>query len=219
MRRINLILYVCLFLDIGWRFMTKWLTHILLVFFSYNCAVINASESDHVNNQLHSGIFLIASERLDQSALSHTVIYLVQHSEEGTSGFIINRPTASKVNQAFPEIHASDATNSIVYFGGPLHTDYLFILTQTQYTKGLFPVENDIYFGTGDQVPLRLQGENKRDKIRSYAGFMIWGPEQLQEEIKSGDWVTAPASIDVLFSEEPDNIWKKLYDRWAGSWI
>jgi len=107
----------------------------------------------------------------------------------------------------------------MLYFGGPLHSTYLFMLTQTQFSHGLHSIKDDIYFGAGDQVKMRLRSDNKRDKIRAYAGFMSWGPDQLDQEITNGNWLLTPAPIEQLFDQDTSKLWKTLYQRWGGSWI
>jgi len=193
------------------------LSFIIIFSFSVNSNAETDKKSKYSN--LTKGIFLVASEQLQNSPMSKTVIYITQHDQAGTSGFIVNRPTNLHINQAFPETHASASTNKMLYFGGPLHTRYLFMLTQTQFTHGLHAIKSNIYFGAGEEVQMRLRSENTRDKIRTYAGFMSWGPEQLTAEIDRGDWILTPASIDQLFKQDTTKLWKDLVKRWGGSWI
>lgn len=190
-----------------------------LFIFSISTNSMAETDKKKARNNLAKGVFLVASEKLDNTPLAKTVLYVTQHDHAGTSGFIVNRPTNVKINKAFPKIHASDSTNKMLYFGGPLHTTYLFMLTQTEFGHGLHAIKNNIYFGAGDQVKMRLRSENKRDKIRAYAGFMSWGPDQLDDEIARGDWILTPAPIEQLFSQDTSNLWQTLYTRWGGSWI
>lgn len=162
----------------------------------------------------------MASEDLDYTSMRHTVIYLIQHDEGGTSGVIINRPTNLTINEAFPETHASNKGNGTLFFGGPLHTQYLFMLTETGFTQGLHAIDQGIYFGTGEEIKLRLQAEKTPDKMKTFAGFMSWGPGQLESEISEGIWIMAPAKKQQVFNAEAeDALWNALYKRWAGSWI
>jgi len=190
-----------------------------LVIFSISANSSAETEKKKKHSNLTKGIFLVASEQMQNSPMSKTVIYITQHDEAGTSGFIINRPTNLQINQAFPETHASTSSNKMLYFGGPLHSRYLFMLTQTQFTHGLHAIKSNVYFGAGEEVQMRLRSENTRDKIRTYAGFMSWGPEQLNTEIDQGDWILTPASIDQLFNQDTKDLWKNLIKRWGGSWI
>jgi len=201
--------------------MSKYLKHslalltIVLVAFSMN----SFAESAKKYGNLTKGIFLIATDGLEYTSLNKTVIYITQHDKSGTSGLIINRPTKLDINEAFPETHASDTTNETLYFGGPLHTKHMFMLTETDFSQGLHPVNQNVYFGTGKEMTVRLQSDNNRDKIRTFAGFMSWGPEQLESELDSGNWVMAPGNPTQLFTKDGDDLWKTLYRRWAGSWI
>jgi len=196
----------------------KHLVFILILMAGFtNQALAETSKKKYGN--LNKGVFLVATDKLKYSSMHKTVIYITQHDQAGTSGFIINRPTEAHVNDAFPDIHASSETNGTVYFGGPLHTQYLFILTQTQFSEGLYPINQNVYFGTGPAMSVRLQSENSHDKIRSFAGFMSWGPEQLEHELDAGEWILAPGNPAELFEADSDTLWTSLYKRWAGSWI
>ena len=190
-----------------------------IILLSLTTPAFAASQAQNKHSNLNKGVFIVASDQLDHGAMRHSVIYVIQHDEAGTSGIIINRPTNLKINEAFPDTHASKVGNSTLYFGGPLHTQYLFMLTETQFTQGLFPVDHGIYFGTGEAIKMRLQADKRRDKMKTFAGFMSWGPGQLEQEIKNGNWVLAPASKESVFDAKPETIWETLYKRWAGSWI
>ncbi len=199
---------------------TKVFISVLVIFFisASNTYAIEPEEKEKHSN-LTKGVFLVASNKLQYSPLAKTVIYVTQHDTAGTSGFIINQATDLLINQAFPETQASKSTNKILYFGGPLHSKYLFMLTQTQFSRGLHAINKNIYFGAGEEVKMRLRSENKRDKIRIYAGFMSWGPHQVDDEISKGDWIITPAPSEQLFSKDTTKLWENLTRRWAGSWI
>ncbi|MDX1812785.1 MAG: YqgE/AlgH family protein [Gammaproteobacteria bacterium] len=200
--------------------MKKQITFLILFFSTLlflNAAWAIDPDKQKVAN-LNKGVFLIASKQLDYTSMRKTVIYLVQHDEAGSSGIIINHPTNLKINEAFPDTKASDYSNKTLFFGGPLHTQYLFMLTQTKFTRGLFEINQGVYFGTGDQIKVRLQAEKTPDTIRTFAGFMSWGPEQLEQEIMDGTWILSPAAPEEVFSKDSTKLWEKLFKRWSGSW-
>jgi putative transcriptional regulator len=47
-------------------------------------------------------------------------------------------------------------------------------------------------------------------KFRIFAGCAGWSPEQLEGEISRGDWLTFPASTDMIFHKDPYAIWDLL---------
>jgi len=195
------------------------LTRTILVLLTCFIYSISLADENQQSSQLKKGNFLIASDSIETGALAKSVIFITQHDTAGTSGFIVNRPTNLNINEAFPETRASSATNKTLYFGGPLHTQYLFMLTQTEFTRGVFPVRKDVFFAAGKEVTMRLRAENKRDKIRTFAGFISWGPDQLKDELAKGDWVLAPGDVTQLFAKDTSHLWKSLYNRWAGKWM
>ncbi len=190
-----------------------------IILLALSFSALAESSVDKKLANLHKGIFVIASDHLDNSSMRKVVIYLIQHDDSGHSGVIVNRPTNLSINEAFPETHASDAANGQLFFGGPLHTQYLFMLTQTRFTHGLFNVDHDICFGTGDEIIMRLQAEKAPDKMKTFAGFFSWGPGQLETEITNGDWIMAPATAEAVLNTDTEELWDTLYKRWAGSWI
>jgi putative transcriptional regulator len=53
------------------------------------------------------------------------VILLADHDEEGSVGFIINKPLKYTINDLLPEINASFK----IYNGGPVEQDNLYLST------------------------------------------------------------------------------------------
>ena len=74
------------------------------------------------------------------------------------------------------------------------------------------------------KVPLRCQaptppavtmlsvgsGFSPTKKVRMFAGYAGWSPGQLEDEMKRGAWVTHPASLELVFNIDPQNLWKKI---------
>lgn len=129
---------------------------------------------------------------------------------------LIDRPTSLLMKRFLTHMQPIQQITHC-FFGGPLHSQYLFILTQTDSPDGLYPINRQVHFGTGDEMKMRLHSETN-DIIRTYAGFMSWGPGQLEEELTNGDWILAPGNIKQLFAENTSEMWKTLYRLWAGSW-
>jgi len=188
-----------------------------LIFLLTSMNVIAEAGKKKKYGNLNKGVFLVATDNLNGFSLNKSVIYITQHDHSGTSGFIINRPTNLTINEAFPETNASASTNNTLYFGGPLHSQYLFILTQTNAVEGLYSVNRQVYFATGAEMKSRLHSDTD-DIIRTYAGFISWGPGQLENELSAGDWILAPGNTQQLFSDDTSSLWKDLYRLWAGSW-
>jgi putative transcriptional regulator len=49
--------------------------------------------------------------------------------------------------------------------------------------------------------------------LRLYAGHAAWAPGQLQAEVGAGGWQILPATPDLVFDEDPSELWRKLEGR------
>ena len=49
--------------------------------------------------------------------------------------------------------------------------------------------------------------ESPPDQFRLILGYAGWGEGQLMEEILRNDWLTAPASSELIFAPDPEQIW------------
>ena len=71
------------------------------------------------------GSLLISEPFLLDSYFKRTVVLLSEHDSKGTLGFILNKPTDVKLNDAVEDFPEFDAP---LYFGGPVETDTLFYI-------------------------------------------------------------------------------------------
>ncbi|MCX7877809.1 MAG: YqgE/AlgH family protein, partial [Ignavibacteria bacterium] len=68
------------------------------------------------------GKVLISEPFLNDINFKRTIILLVEHNEQGSIGFVLNKPTGYLLNEAveeFPEI------GSPLFYGGPVHVNSL----------------------------------------------------------------------------------------------
>jgi putative transcriptional regulator len=47
-------------------------------------------------------------------------------------------------------------------------------------------------------------------KIKMFAGYAGWSPGQLEEEMQREAWLTHPASVDLVFQDDPAELWKTI---------
>jgi putative transcriptional regulator len=47
-------------------------------------------------------------------------------------------------------------------------------------------------------------------KIKIFAGYAGWSPGQLEDELKRDAWLTHPATIDLVFDCDPNQLWQKI---------
>lgn len=182
---------------------------------------VQAKFTKPVDHKIKNGIFLVATEKLAKSSFRETVILLTHYSSRGATGLAINRPANVAINEAFPDILEFRKREDEVYLGGPVHTNAVFVLMQTQQPqKGMHHITNDVYFSAGlDALAHGLLNIKSDEQTRAYIGYSGWAPGQLDVEIHRGDWLIVHANIDIVFADNHEQIWKKLHKSWSGQWI
>jgi putative transcriptional regulator len=156
-----------------------------------------------------------------------SVVLLIQHDdEEGSFGFIVNRPTGIRVTEILKgmEVGWSGRDDALAYFGGPVQPQTGTVLFQPEpgvETEGSDDSEtsgpSDLVESVSEVVPglsitqhvgdLAQLAETPPDRFRLFLGYAGWGAGQLVEEILRNDWLTAPVSSDLVFSTDPEGVW------------
>lgn len=169
-------------------------------------------------NQLkpEKGRLLISEPFLPDPNFERTVVLLCEHNEEGSFGFVVNKPSILKVNEVMEDIKKLE---DIVYVGGPVQQDTLHFLHRNTTLEGAVKVAHEVYWG-GDFEGLISQvdmGIIESKDIRFYLGYSGWGPGQLEAELEEESWIVCDFATDeLLFDTEPAMIWKKALDSMGG---
>lgn len=175
------------------------------------------------------GCFLAAHPgfyRRNQPYLTQAVVFLVQHGEEGSMGFVLNRPLGGEVRSIEEagmlgralDLSSTPLSSSPVYLGGP---DSLGADSPLAVLHGLSdelegtrePLTGVFVSPLGKVVEAVVSGELSPAKVRLMAGCMKWGPGKLLESVESGEWFAASASKDFALSHcigLPTPLWKEL---------
>lgn len=188
-------------------------TILLVTLFSLSTFAASAQAG---KDDIERGKLIIATDRIKHGGFVHSVVYITENNKGGAFGLIINRPTPFGIKELLPEQKRDDK----IFFGGPMHTQFTFMLAEGK-LKGktpLHPIGSDIFFGAGESSLKQVITDPGARHIRTFAGFVSWGPEELQREVKDGLWLVVPASSGDIFSEHPDDLWQNLISKWGGDW-
>jgi putative transcriptional regulator len=162
-----------------------------------------------------AGCFLVARRTLDDPHFRQTVIYLLRHGPTGTVGLIINRPSGLNLSDALSGIDGIDHTSRPMYFGGPVELNTVSMLIRNEQESRLVEhIADDIYLSGDRSVLVRLLTEKKPDNaLHFYLGHAGWLPNQLMLEIKHEDWYVIDIDSAVIFSVNPESVWKRLIEK------
>jgi putative transcriptional regulator len=162
------------------------------------------------------GQLLIAGPTLEDPNFWRTVVLVVEHSEEGALGLVLNRPSESTVAEAVPQLlELADADDDILV-GGPVGQSAVIVLADFEEPDeaALLAFDSVGVLGGASSDPL---GAGVR-RARIFAGHTGWGPGQLDHEVERGDWILEPARYSDAFAPEPSELWTEVLERKGGSY-
>jgi putative transcriptional regulator len=81
-------------------------------------------------------------------------------------------------------------------------------------TEGWKAVTEEL--GTVDLEMDPAHFEDRFSEVRVFAGYAGWAAGQLESEIVAEAWWVVDAAPDDPFSEEPDELWKRVLRRQRG---
>ena len=164
------------------------------------------------------GQLLIAGPRLIDPNFWRTVVLVVEHSEEGAFGLVLNRPSETSVGEAVPELATLLDPDELLLIGGPVQPATVITVARfTDIDDAALPAFADIgVLGTGGPPSEELAERVLR--TRAFVGHSGWGPGQLEAELESGDWILEPARREDVFSRSPRELWSEALTRKGGSY-
>jgi putative transcriptional regulator len=159
------------------------------------------------------GQLLIASRSLLDPNFLQSVVLLVEHNDEGAMGLVVNRPSEMTVSKALGGHFEYPETDELVYLGGPVEQNSLFILHDDPTLDQMeHPMKVGVYVGTSEEafeeVVRRANAAETDWKCRIISGYAGWSPGQLEGEIARLDWKAIPASPDLVFHTDPYLVWQ-----------
>lgn len=146
------------------------------------------------------GKLLLSEPFMNDPNFKRTVVLLASHNEEGSVGFVLNRPMELKLGQVVEEFGDNFFP---VWDGGPVQRDSLFFIhTLGDTIPDSIHIVGDLYWaGNFETVKALIKGNKiAENEIRLFVGYSGWSAGQLQEEIKRNSWLVAPATIELVMN-------------------
>ena len=166
------------------------------------------------NNVLPSrGKILISEPFLRDATFGRSVVLLIDHTEEGSMGLIINKQLPIFVNDIIKEFKYNE--NMPLYKGGPIATDTLFYLHTLADIPGAIPISKGLYLnGDFDEIKKYILQGNKVDRyIRFFLGYSGWESEQLSTELKENTWLVSKEENAYLMNGDTKDMWKQALEK------
>jgi len=154
------------------------------------------------------GKLLLDGGKLAGSPFHRSVVLICEHDAEGAFGLVLNRRTEHVVGEAIG-VPVTDFVKDLpVFWGGPLQPRALSVLLGE-------PSKSDANVMPGLRLAHTLDDlvEPKFPvpaQVKFFAGYAGWSPGQLDDEMKEKEWLTHPASLDLVFHPQTEELWKAI---------
>lgn len=176
------------------------------------------------------GHLLVAEPTLADPNFSRTVVYLIEHSESGALGLVLNRPGDVPVHRAVPAWAPYVDGAGTVFVGGPVSPEGAICLARCPSpgpVDSLFEHDPDLdptalfkpittTIGAIDLHGDPSDAPSGITALRVFAGYAGWSGGQLELELEAGGWYVLDAEDDDVFTDQPDLLWRDVLHRQRG---
>lgn len=184
----------------------------------------NIFKITHNNVLPAQGSILISEPFLQDAYFQRSVVLLVEHTQEGSMGLVLNKKTELIVNSFFPDL--KEFPEMPIYLGGPVSPNRLFFIHSLGdlIIPGSLKINEHLYFdGSFDALKRYiLNGHDIEGKVKFFLGYSGWTKGQLHGEITKNSWVVSHATNRNLLIAEGEAFWKRSleslgsqYETWT----
>jgi putative AlgH/UPF0301 family transcriptional regulator len=170
--------------------------------------------------EVRPGSLLVAMPALTDPTFAGTVVYVLDHSETGTLGVVLGRPSQVEIRDVLPGWCDLAVDPPVFHVGGPCETDTALCLAISPVTRPgadspLRRVAESVHLVDLDRDPAELT--EQITGLRVFAGYAGWSPGQLAGEVAEGAWACVPGRPDDVLGEAagPD-LWRSVMGRQSG---
>ena len=148
---------------------------------------------------------------------NHTLVLLIDHGDEGSFGFVVNRMTELELEDVFNEVGvAGDAAGTVrapVMLGGPVSPESGWILYDAEGVPQLssgrtIAVGKGIACSASLELLERIARGDGPDTCAMMLGYSGWGEGQLESEMKQGSWIPVDLDYGLMFDTPIENRWE-----------
>ncbi len=155
--------------------------------------------------------FLIAMPQLLDSNFQKAVVLMIEHSELGSMGLVINHTAPL----TFRDLGTSQALevapsreHDALFHGGPVEPYRGFVLHDSVLVDERTEISPGLFLSMTDDAltPLLL---DEKAHLRFCLGYAGWEPGQIEAELEQGSWLFCEVNKEAVLHEDPRQIWEK----------
>lgn len=167
--------------------------------------------------RVRPGSLLVSATDLTEPTFRRTVVYIVEHTDSGSFGVVLNRLSDTPVDAMLPQWSQLAPDPKVLFVGGPVHRSSALCLgalrigMQAEDVPGIRHVAGRVVMVDLDADPHHIA--HYVEGVRIFAGYAGWSAGQLDGELRNDDWMVVSAlAHDVLAAPYPD-MWARVLRR------
>jgi putative transcriptional regulator len=173
-----------------------------------------------VDSKPKKGKLLIAEPSITGDvSFNRSVVLLAEHNDEGSVGFILNKPLEYDISDLITEIKVPFK----VFNGGPVEQDNLYFIHKVpDLIEGSIEISDGIYWGGDFEKTIELINNKTitEDDIRFFLGYSGWDSLQLDQELSSKSWVVVQNEYESnIIQKSASAFWKEKMVELGGDYL
>lgn len=158
----------------------------------------------------YTGKIIISRHNLPDPNFRETVVFMIEHNDQGAFGLIVNRKLEFPVQEALPHLDGIRARTSMLFLGGPVQKEVVLALHDGTEIEGGEEIIPGVFFEPSFErlFPFFLE-RNVAARIKTFIGYSGWGPGQLEAEMNQDTWIVLPGDQDLVFTEKSEQGWRE----------
>lgn len=165
------------------------------------------------------GDLLISEPYLPDPNFERTVILLCEHDENGSFGFVVNKPSHAQLSELIDDLGSFDLP---VFIGGPVQQNTLHFLHQNT-----VQMNNDRVISEGITWGIDFEsllhhinlGTVKEKEVKFFVGYSGWSEGQLLDELKAKSWIICKQPTQkMVFEVPPEQLWSHVLEQLGGKY-
>jgi len=163
------------------------------------------------------GDLLISEPYLPDPNFERTVVFLCEHDENGTFGFVLNKSANVSLSEIVDEV--GDYPGNL-FIGGPVERDTLhFVHRDSELKDSSRTVTDGVYWGGDFNKLTEMMNTRaiKPEDVRFFVGYSGWAVGQLKDEMEAKSWIVLKnPTPEMIFDWDNQDLWKACLQTMGG---
>ena len=162
------------------------------------------------------GRLLVATPALLDPNFARTVVFVLEHNEDGAIGVILNRPSELPVATTIEAWAGRTVPPGVIFLGGPVSPSSVIALASVNLDDAganWHPILGRIGTVDLEVAPADVPGI---DEVRMFAGYAGWSAGQLEAELVDEGWFVLDALLTDVHTDDPFELWWEVLGRQPG---